>query len=108
MNKLELFIPLRSQITQIFGVNGEWYKQHGINIKGHNGIDYGCPTGTPIYATHDGIVVFCGEDSSAGLGLVLRTTEPSDYNGKPTYFKTIYWHLKSFAVKANDQVNAGD
>jgi murein DD-endopeptidase MepM/ murein hydrolase activator NlpD len=108
--KLQLIYPLNLpfQVTQRFGENATpFYAQMGM--KGHNGIDYGVPDGTPVYATHDGVVTFAGHDNSAGLGIVIRTNEPFNYNGQPTYFKTIYWHLKegSIAIKVDQKVTAG-
>lgn len=108
--KLQLIYPLNLpfQVTQKFGENAvPFYKDMGM--KGHNGIDYKVDDGTPVYATHDGTVVFAGHDNSAGLGIVIRTNEPFDYNGKQTYFKTIYWHLKegSIVVKVDQKVSVG-
>ena len=36
------------RISQAFGLNPQIYKRFGM--KGHNGIDYACPQGTPVYA----------------------------------------------------------
>lgn len=107
-SKLELFYPIYPMvITQGFGENAvPFYKKMGM--LGHNGIDFWALTNTPIRAAHDGVVTFAGEDGSAGLGIVIRTNMPFEYNASSAYFKTIYWHLKSFAVKANTPVLAGD
>lgn len=80
-----------------------------MGMKGHNGIDFYALDGFPVYASHDGEVVFCGEDGSAGLGIVIRTLEPKEMGGYTAYAKTIYWHIKkgSFKVKAGDIVKAG-
>lgn len=108
--KFELWYPVKPWgVNQIFGVNGEYYRKNGINIKGHNGIDAYCRDGQNVRAAHDGEVVFTGVDGSGGLGVVLKTLEAFDYEGKPTFFKTIYWHLKTgtIAVKPGQKVTTG-
>ena len=95
-------------VSQPFGVNPQVYAQFGL--VGHNGTDYRAPGGTPIFATHDGIVTFTGEDGGGGLGVVLRTIEKYEYLSSEVFFKTIYWHCKvgSFQVKPGDIVKTGD
>lgn len=111
MSKLELYYPVKKPDliwNQRFGENGtSFYAQLGL--RGHNGIDFYALDGFPVYAAHDGEVVFCGEDGSAGLGIVIRTLEPKEYGEGTAFYKTIYWHLKhaSFKVKAGDKVKAG-
>jgi murein DD-endopeptidase MepM/ murein hydrolase activator NlpD len=93
MSKLSIFQPLKTPVVQGFGVNGEWYQQHGINIKGHNGLDYEASHGQPIYATHDGQAFF-EWDSNQGEGVVVRSNEMFDFlDGTTSYAKTIYWHM---------------
>ena len=108
--KLKLKPPLKFwSITQHFGENGvSYYKTDGL--KGHNGIDFYAPDGTPVYATHDGVVTFSGDDGSGGLGIVIRTTKKFNYGKKQSYYKTIYWHLKKGGIKviASQSVKTGD
>lgn len=110
MAKLELFYPIKNPffVTQKFGDNlVPLYKQLGM--LGHNGWDAIGEIGQPIYAAHDGIVTFAGEDGSGGLGIVVRTLDKFEYQGGESYFKSIYWHCKtgSFAVKAGEIVKVG-
>lgn len=81
-----------------------------MGLKGHNGWDMVAFDGTPIYASHDGRVVFTGYDGAGGLGVVIRTNEEVEYNGGLAFMKTIYWHLKkdSLTVTGSQQVKAGD
>jgi len=96
--KFELFFPVVPfKVNQGFGVNGAYYQAHGINVKGHNGIDLQAYHGQPVYACHDGIAYF-ETDADQGEGVVIRTalqydyTSPRNPNGQ-AYFKTVYWHL---------------
>lgn len=93
MAKQQLFYPMSDYlVTQQFGVNGEYYRAHGINIDGHNGHDVLSYHGKPVYASHDGIA-FYQVDSSQGHGVVIIGDKPYDYKKILAYFKTIYWHL---------------
>lgn len=108
--KLKLLRPLVSDyISQEFGENkNPFYQQMGM--LGHNGIDFPCQTGSPVYASHDGLVTFTGMDGSGGYGVVIRTTNKYEYKGTEVFFKSIYWHLKADGIKvlAGQQVKAGD
>lgn len=79
--------------SQGFGENPAIYAQ--FNLAGHNGLDWGCPQGTHVYAAHDGIAVQ-GSDSSGGVGITVNGLE----------CKTVYWHLSKI-MKTGD-VKAGD
>ena len=90
---MKLLSPIKNGvITQDFGVNGAWYQAHGINIKGHNGLDFFAYHGMPIYASHDGFAYY-EWDSAQGEGVVIRSKEPMMIDGKLTAFKTVYWHF---------------
>lgn len=101
--------PLKNMlVTQRFGNPSPLYD--GIIPNGkHNGLDMRAPDGTPVYATHDGRVIFAGYDGSGGLGVIIRTEEKFEYNEKYVYMKTLYWHLKkdSLLVTGGQQVKVG-
>lgn len=80
--------PLR--INQFFGNKDSKYSSQ--DIAGHNGIDFGAYHGQPVYATHDGLASYQVDDSG-GHGVVIISKNKFDYEGTPTYFKSIYWHL---------------
>ncbi len=67
--------------------------------KRHNGVDLAAPTGTPIYATADGIVGRADRFSSYGLYVSI------DHGAE---LETRYAHMSRLAVAAGDTVKKGD
>ena len=65
----------------------------------HNGIDYGAPAGTPIYAVASGTVSWAYSSNSAGNWIGI-------YHGNKLY--SVYMHMSAFAVSEGDYVNQGD
>lgn len=67
----------------------------------HRGVDYGAPTGTPVRATGDGVVVSAGRKGGYGNAVVLQ-------HGKS--YRTLYGHLSRFAsgMRAGRRVRQGD
>lgn len=71
----------------------------------HTGVDFAAPTGTPILAATDGIVLFTAQMPN-GFGNYIVVYH-GDYNGEPV--ATMYGHMSAFgSYKAGDQVSAGD
>jgi murein DD-endopeptidase MepM/ murein hydrolase activator NlpD len=108
--KLELYYPTKPYVCgQKFGENQVSF-YHELGLDGHNGLDLHAPDGWIVRAAHDGVVTFAGEDGSAGLGIVIRTTQTFDYKDGQAYYKTIYWHLKKGCLykAGGDMVKAGD
>lgn len=100
------------QINQGFGDKTDptmLPKYIAIGLKGHNGLDYQAPEGTPIMAMHDGTVTYAGLDGSNGNLIVIKTDREFDYLDGQSYFKTFYGHLQTggFKVKLNDKVKVG-
>lgn len=109
--KLSLIYPVSkgTPISQRFGENlNPFYKELGLI--GHNGVDFAFPMRSPVYATHDGKVVYAGMDGNEGYGVVIRTNETFEYKGEEVYFKSIYWHLlpAGILVKVGQKVETGD
>lgn len=93
MAKLELYYPVKpARVNQAFGAANPMYKENGIDIIGHNGIDFAASHGQPVYAAHAG-TCYPEIDDKGGNGVVIRTNKSFDYQGRAVYFKTIYWHL---------------
>ncbi len=68
--------------------------------KGHTGVDYAAPTGTPIHATGDGVVDFIGRQGGYGNLIILRHQKQ---------YATYYAHQSRFAagLKKGDRVSQG-
>lgn len=84
------------RLTQGFGLNPSDYAKFGL--KGHNGLDYGLPTGTQVVAPHSGKVMEATFDPT-GYGNYLKIE--NDKEG------SVLAHLQSFQVKVGDTVSEG-
>jgi len=65
----------------------------------HHGIDLAAPTGTPVYATADGVIGRADWYSSYGLYISIN---------HGAAMETRYAHLSRLAVAAGDTVKKGD
>ncbi len=88
-----LYYPTKpSIINQPFGGNPEYYArfidEYGQPEKGHMGIDFVAPHGTPLYATCDGMAFYV-QDSHGGDGIYIWTEQEGQR------FWVIHWHLCS-------------
>jgi len=84
-------------VTQLFGENPDIYSQFGK--PGHNGVDFGLPTGTPVLAAADGKVTRLGNDPNGyGRYIVLQ------HDG----FQTLYGHLQEVKVSVTEPIHEGD
>ncbi len=86
-----------SRISSTFGmrrhpVHGGW--------RGHKGVDYAAPTGTPIHSTADGVVEFIGQQNGYGNTIIVK--HHSNYS-------TLYAHQTRFAkgLKKGDAISQG-
>lgn len=93
-----MILPFRGNfiLTQKFGANPQNYSQFGL--LGHNGLDYGLPTGTQVIAPIKGTVKEVAFDSG-GYGNYIKIE--NDVEG------TIVAHLQTFQVKVGDVVSEG-
>lgn len=66
MDRLHVTSPYGSRIHPITGQR-----------KSHHGIDYGNPTGTPVYAVAEGVVVVSGYDDLSGNKIAIRHRDNS-------------------------------
>jgi hypothetical protein len=84
-------------ITQAFGEDKERYKAL-FNSNGHDGIDIGCPSMTPILAAAGGYIKECGFDAG-GYGNYIYIVHDG--------YRTVYAHLNDMTVRLHDRVIAG-
>jgi murein DD-endopeptidase MepM/ murein hydrolase activator NlpD len=67
--------------------------------KGHTGMDIAAPTGTPIHASGNGVVVFAGVKS--GYGNCIEIDHGYGYH-------TLYGHASKLIATVGQQINRGD
>lgn len=85
-----------ARLTSGFGPRRDPYRR---TYRMHKGIDFAAPTGTPIYATADGVVSFAGRQSGYGITVKIRHAFG---------FETLYAHLSKSRVKVGQRVERGD
>lgn len=91
--------PVREfRYTSGFGVRGNPFGGHGGEM--HPGMDMAAPTGTPVYATADGIVSRA-ERTYGGYGNLVQLE-----HGKG--LETRYGHLSQILVHDGQRVHRGD
>lgn len=95
--------PIKNpRVSQGFGGNAAYYSQFGQ--KGHNGIDFACPTGTPVYAADAGVVYFEGwGKNSSWMGSISGICAIIDHG---TVY-TGYAHLKYTVISKGQRVKRG-
>lgn len=90
-------MPLNnSRLTSSYGM-----RNHPVlrQRRAHKGVDLAAPTGTPIYATADGVVSRANWFSSYGLYISI------DHGGD---LETRFAHLSRLAVASGERVKKGD
>jgi murein DD-endopeptidase MepM/ murein hydrolase activator NlpD len=86
--------------TSLFGTRRRYlYADGGVDVTTHWGVDYGCPTGTPVRAALSGRVVMAEDRIVTGNTVVIEHF-PAVY--------TIYMHLESMAVGRDAVVRRGE
>jgi len=88
--------PVLGRITSAFGETR--FSSSSGGTRPHMGIDIAAPTGTPIAATADGVVLIAGMESEYG-----RLVCVDHGHG----YTTMYGHLNVIHVKPGDRVQAG-
>ena len=83
-------------LTQGFGENPQSYAKFGM--KGHNGLDYGTPTGTEVIAPHGGKIIEATNDPT-GYGYYVKIENTKE--------GSVLAHLKEFKVNVGQDVTEG-
>ncbi len=106
IRKAELAKKLPEIGNIIWPVKGPIVSKFGMRIHPiynqwlfHSGADIDAPTGTPIKAVADGIVIYAGWLGSYGIVVFLQ------HGGNIT---TVYAHMQYFIVEVNQYVKQGD
>ena len=88
-------LPSDGLITSTFG-----YRQHPIlrSRRFHAGIDFGAPSGSPIRAADDGVVIFANWYGGYGRSVII------DHGNSTT---TLYGHASRIFVSEGQQVQRG-
>ncbi len=94
-----IFSPLPGTplITQGFGQNPADYAAY--NMQGHNGIDFGIPVGTVVYAPHDGVATV-KDDGTNGYGLYVVIEDAKR--------RSLLAHLSETSVTTGQTIYQGD
>lgn len=89
----------KGPITQEYGYTPSAAKLY--KSKFHNGMDFGIPVGTPVYAARSGNVIASGNNGRYQYGKYILI-------GHDNNLVTIYAHLSRQLVSAGAKVQAGD
>jgi murein DD-endopeptidase MepM/ murein hydrolase activator NlpD len=96
MNSQSFIWPVQGQLTSPFGERD--HVMGGGGTQFHAGIDLSVPTGTPVQASKDGIVVFAGDNGAYGKAVKLD---------HPHGYATLYAHNSRLLVQVGQTVKAG-
>ncbi len=83
-------------------VSGFGYRIHPVykTMRMHTGVDFSAPTGTPIYATGNGVVKKAGRNRH-GYGIMVRIDHGYGY-------ETLYAHMSKLNVQNGQEVQRGE
>lgn len=95
--------PALRIVTQPFGADSAYYSQFKIDevpLKGHEGIDFGCPPRSLIQAVDDGTVAEKADQGDKGYGRYIKLIHP--------WGESVYAHLEEQWAEVGDKVRKGD
>lgn len=94
-----IFSPISGTpiVTQGFGQNPDIYTQFGL--AGHNGVDFGVPVGTIVYAPHDGVATVKDDgDNGYGKHIIIEDAKR----------KSVLAHFSEISVTNGQAIYQGD
>lgn len=101
------YLPMPFQgnygISQLWGENPQVYSQityDGVPLRGHNGIDFLTPTGTPIVAVDNGVIEQVVYNDPSGFGHFVKV--------RHSWGEALYAHLDRINVQVGQQVARGN
>ncbi|KLE34232.1 M23 family metallopeptidase [Aurantiacibacter luteus] len=99
--RLAVSVPSRMPVNDVTLTSSYGMRSHPVlgGRRQHNGVDLAAPTGTPVYATADGVIEMAQWYSSYGNYVQIA------HGGE---METRYAHLSSYTVSAGSQVRQGD
>lgn len=96
-----MFPTKSGKIHLPYGVRGDWWAA-GY----HTGTDFEANTGTPVYATKPGVVVFSGYSGGWGVAYGYHVIVSSWHNDR--LVRHMYAHLSNRAVGLGERVKGGE
>ena len=99
--KVAIAVPSRMPVDGVTLTSGYGMRNHPIlrQRRQHNGVDLAAPSGTPVFATADGMVGMAQYYSSYGNYVQI------EHGGA---MQTRYAHLSSYTVSEGENVSKGD
>lgn len=97
----QVSIPSRMPVEGVTLTSGYGMRDHPIlrQRRSHKGVDLAAPSGTPVYATADGVISMAQWFSSYGKYVQIE---------HGAEMQTRYAHLSSYTVNAGDRVSKGE
>jgi murein DD-endopeptidase MepM/ murein hydrolase activator NlpD len=97
LNEVPSGFPIEGRLMGAFGERTDPFSGEGAF---HKGVDISAPTGTPVHATADGIVIHA-DSSLSGYGRLVVLDNGGGY-------QTWFAHLSRFYVRVGQTVRRGD
>ena len=103
MSAMPAIMPVAKNRCKV--VSGFGYRYHPIlhYRRLHSGIDMTAPTGTPVYATGDGVVRVAGRGAQGYSGYGVVAVIDHGYG-----FQTLYAHMQGVKVRVGQRVKRGE